>query len=79
MVGNNLPGPLKPERGDAVQDDTLVGDQLLEDDIKRGDPVRDHDQELVTEIVDIADLAFDIQGQLDKIGLAHEFVHEYLQ
>ncbi len=73
-LANDVPGLVKPESRNAVQDYALVGNQFVENHIKGGNPVGDHDQQRVAEIIDIADFAADKKRQVDEDGVVEQLM-----
>ena len=60
MVGDDVPRPFEPERGELRQHLPLVGNAGAENVVERGDPIGRDDEQLVAEVVDVAHLALTI-------------------
>ena len=69
MVGQDIGKLVEPEFGDTVQNLTLKGNLIGQDEIESGDTVGSNHQQVVTGIIDIANLA---AGIGTKIHRAHE-------
>src|SRR6267378_3232896 len=57
VVGNYILQQMEPEKRKLRKDAALVGNRRGKDDVESGEPVRGDDQELVVEIVDVADFS----------------------
>ena len=60
---------LEPEPGQLRQHLSLVRDAGAEDVVERGDAIGGDDQQLVADLVDIANLAAAVKSQAIEIGL----------
>ncbi len=57
VVGNYILQQTEPEKRKLRKDAALVGNRRGKDDVESGEPVRGDDQELVIEVVNVADFA----------------------
>src|SRR6266852_5312880 len=73
VVGNDVLQEIEPEERELSQNAALVGDWRGKDDVEGGEPVRGDDQELVAEIVDVADFAARSRCQAGELRFPHDF------
>ena len=78
MVGDDQPDEIEPELRELGQDLALVGDERGQDPVERGDAVRGDDEELVADLVDIADLALLVKRQTGKLDVTDGVFHDHL-
>jgi len=57
VVGDCILQQMEPEKRELRKDTALVGNRRGQDDVESGEPVRGDDEELVVEIVNVADFA----------------------
>ena len=58
MVGDDILCEIEPEAGHLCENGALLHDLVLQDHVKRGNPVGRYHDELVADVVDLAYLAF---------------------
>jgi hypothetical protein len=69
VVRDQIAHALEPERRELCEYFALVGDARSEDVIERGDAIGRDQEEVVTHLINVADLAASVEFQIGEGGL----------
>ena len=77
MVRNDIGHPVEPEDRDLVEDLAFLGDAFVHDHVEGGKPIGGHEQQVLTQVVDVTDFAAVNHLQCRHIGFENDRTHDY--
>ena len=75
MVSNDVLAKIKPEKGKGSEDSPFLWNATGDDHIEGRNPVGSHDEELVTQVINIPHLSSFEELKTFQIGIKHYVFH----
>jgi hypothetical protein len=72
MVGHDLLHLAKPEGGNLVENVPFAGNPFIHNDIEGGDAIGGDDQQVLPQVVDVANLATPDEMEVGKVGFKQD-------